>query len=311
MFAPARTPEFSVIMPCYNAAATLNDTIASLLAQTRSTWELICIDDGSTDETPLLLAGWEKADPRITAFTNTQKGPSAARNLGASRARGEILCFLDADDLWTADKLASLHRAYRDAAIDGAFGRIAFFRHRARADTYSTVPRTPLTIPMLLGENPVCTMSNISVRRTAWHRSGGLNTDLVHNEDLDWLIRLTGEGAVIQPLQQLHVWYRTSPSGLSSDLPAMARSRRQVLATARRFGFEPDARAEAIYLRYLARRALRLDHLGVAALRLTFSGLRHSPRAFLFPLHRGLMTALAALCAPLLPRPIRRSLFSR
>ena len=304
-------PEFSIIMPCYNAADTLDDSIRSVLAQTQKSWELICIDDGSTDDTPCLLTRWCKADPRITKLQNTGKGPSRARNLGAHHARGQILAFLDADDMWATTKLEQLHRCFRDLQTDGAFGQVAFFRRPGHVDSRSTPPATTLSVPMLLGENPVCTMSNISVRRKTFLQSGGLNTDLVHNEDLEWLIRLTGLGANITPLPDLQVWYRTSLHGLSSDLVAMARSRQQVLQTARRFGFAPDARAEAIYARYLARRALRLGLFGPEALRLTLTGLRHDPRAFLFPLRRGLLTAIGALAAPVLPHALRRSLFSR
>ena len=304
-------PEFTIIMPCFNTAKTLNESIGSLLSQSIRDWELICIDDGSRDETPTLLKGWEAADPRIKVLCNQGKGPSAARNMGAHLATGKILCFCDADDLWAPTKLEGLHRAFLNDAVDGIFGRVAFFRKRGKADSHSNVPNAPLSVPLLMGENPVCTTSNISVRRKVFLQSGGFDTDMVHNEDLEWLIRLVGSGATITGLTELHVWYRTNPQGLSSDLVAMSRSRQRVLATARSFGFLPDRRAEAIYLRYLARRALRLGHYGPSALYLTILGLWQSPSAFLFPLRRGLMTALCALCAPLLPKSIRRSLFSR
>lgn len=304
-------PEFTIIMPCFNAAKTLNESIGALLSQTIRDWELICIEDGSTDDTPKLLKGWEDADPRIKMLRNIGKGPSAARNMGAHHATGEILCFCDADDLWVPSKLETLHRAFLDDSTDGLFGRVAFFRQRGKADAHSTVPKAPLSVPLLMGENPVCTTSNISLRRKVFLQSGGFDSNMVHNEDLEWLIRLVGSGASINGLDQLHVWYRTNPQGLSSDLVAMSRSRQRVLATARSFGFQPDRRAEAIYMRYLARRALRLGHYGSSAIYLTFSGLMQSPRAFLFPLRRGLLTAIGSLCAPLLPKSLRRSLFNR
>lgn len=304
-------PEFTIIMPCFNAAKTLNESIGSLLSQTSRDWQLICIDDGSTDETPKLLKGWEAADPRIKVLRNQGKGPSAARNMGAHYATGSILCFCDADDLWVPKKLEFLHREFKAERVNGVFGRVAFFRQRGKADTHSRVPRAPLSVPLLMGENPVCTTSNISIRRKIFLQSGGFDVNLVHNEDLEWLIRLVGSGATLKGLDELHVWYRTSPQGLSSDLTAMSQSRQKVLATARSFGFLPNKRAEAIYLRYLARRALRLGQYGSSAIYLTFSGLRQSPGAFLFPLRSGLPTAVGAICAPILPKSLRRSLFSR
>lgn len=302
---------FSIILPCHNAAETLDSTLTSLLGQTCSDWELICVDDGSTDETFARLKDWATRDARIRVLHQDNQGPSAARNHGAGRARGDILCFCDADDLWTASKLADLDAVFQDPQIGGAFGKIAFFQTPGRADTFSTVPMTALTIPHLLGENPVCTMSNIAVRHSVFETCGGFAEGLVHNEDLEWLIRLVGMGTVLQPINKLHVWYRASSGGLSADLFRMAHSRRLALSTAVKFGHAPSRANEATYLRYLARRALRLDHGRAIALRLTLEGLAQSPAGFLFPLRRGLATALAACLSALLPRAIQRFVFAK
>jgi tricorn protease-like protein len=118
-------------------------------------------------------------------------------------------------------------------------------------------------------------------------------------------------GAAIAPVEQLLVWYRTSTGGLSSDLRKMAHSRELALTTAARFGYAPNAAQEAIYLRYLARRALRLDHGRAVARKFTLQGLLKSPKGFLFPLKRGAATAAAAFMAPMLPAPLQRFLFSK
>lgn len=304
-------PRFSIIMPCYNAAQTVNATIASLLNQTETDWELICIDDHSTDETPALLAGWARMDSRIQIVHNQGKGPSDARNLGARRARAKILCFCDADDLWAHQKLARLTRAFSDKGTDAVFGRVAFFRKPGKADTFSTVPNDPLTIAGLLGENPVCTLSNLSVRRRVFLATGGFDLGFVHNEDLDWLIRAIGQGAVIHGQCDLHVWYRSSPDGLSADIAAMRDARRRILHQVKALGVTPDRRAEAVYLRYLARRALRLNQVSLTPLTLTLAGLWQSPLGFLLPLHRGAATLLASLCALFMPPALRRNLFAR
>lgn len=304
-------PRFSIIMPCYNAEATLDATVQSVRAQGFTNWELICLNDGSTDWTPAMLSRWAKQDSRITVISTQGEGPSAARNLGAACATGDILCFLDADDLWVPEKLSLLDAAFADLSVDGVFGQVAFFQRGGQATTMSTVRTSALSVPMLLGENPVCTMSNISLRRSCFFRSDGFATDFVHNEDLEWLIRLVSIGSHIKGLDQFHVWYRTAAGGLSSDLRAMASSRRRALETAALFGHHATAKSEAIYLRYLARRALRLNRTGITALRYAAQGLRLSPSAFLFPLNRGAMTAMAALCAPLMPNALRLALFAK
>ena len=304
-------PKFSIIMPCYNAIETVDASIAAIVAQTNSDWELICIDDGSTDGTVARLKSWALMDPRIQVLAQQNKGPSAARNRGATRARGDILCFCDADDLWIDTKLDELAQCFANPVVQGAFGQIAFFRTMGTADTYSTVPNGDLTIPLLMGENPVCTMSNIAVRRVLFLQYGGFRLDMVHNEDLEWLIRMVGMGAIIRPINRLQVWYRTSSGGLSSDLRLMQNSRQRALKTAAQFGFKPRLCNEAIYLRYLARRALRLDKGRAIASRFALRGIFICPRGFLFPLRRGGATAIAAFIAPLLPTPISRKLFAK
>ena len=303
-------PQFSIVLPCFNAAATVTAALDSLRAQTCADWEALCIDDGSTDATCDAIQA--VADPRIRLARNPGKGPSAARNHGAALAAGEILAFCDADDLWLPDKLAHLAEVFADPAVDGAYGRVGFFEcDPARMSTASSVPAGALALSQLMGENPVCTMSNVAVRRTAFARTGGLRLNMVHNEDLEWLIRLVGTGHRVVSTDALQTLYRKSMGGLSADLDAMVRGREQALATAALFGAVPGRAAEAVYLRYLARRALRLEDGGTKALRLSLRGIAQSPAGFLSPLRRGVPTLAASLVAPLLPRRLRRALFAR
>jgi glycosyltransferase involved in cell wall biosynthesis len=303
----------SIVIPAFNAAATLPETMESIAAQTWTGWEAIIVEDGSQDDTWAVAQRLAAGDPRIKLVRNPGKGPSDARNHGALKvARGEVIAFCDADDLWESGKLASVALALIFGASDAAFGRVRFFRGKpGNLGASSTVPVEPVTVPMLMGENPVCTMSNLSVRRSVFEALGGFRNDMIHNEDLEWLIRLVGAGYELEGLDSDHVLYRTSPHGLSSDLVAMEMGRAEALRTARALGYAPDARAEAVHLRYLARRALRLDADPRQAMALVAKGLRRSVPAFLFPLKRGLPTAIGALIAPSLPRDLRRSLFSR
>lgn len=305
-------PLFSIILPCFNAEATITDTLASLSAQSFTDWEAICIDDGSTDATAFLVRKATRHDPRIRLVRNTGKGPSDARNMGAlTCASGDLLAFCDADDLFVPGKLRHLRDIFSDRGIDAVFGKIGFFQNEpGDTDVFSTVPAGDLTIDMLLGENPVCTMSNITVRRGVFERSGGFDPVMVHNEDLDWLIRLVGLGARVVGVDLLHTWYRTSPGGLSTDLDAMLAGRARAIDTAASFGVRPSNRSHAIHRRYLARRALRTAESRTAPLRHAFHGMIRSPAGFLCPARRGVPTFLAALAALLLPRALRQSLFS-
>ena len=305
-------PEFSIVLPCFNAAATLGDTLDSLIGQSLTDWEAICVDDGSTDRTAALIQEYSAHDGRIRLATHPGQGPSAARNAGAlHHATGQFIAFCDADDIWHPKKLVRLQQSFADPAVDAAYGRVAFFDgDRPARMRFSTVPGAALTIRMLLAENPVCTMSNLTIRRDCLAEWGGFDEKLNHNEDLDWLIRLAGNGARIIGDPELHVLYRTGSRGLSSDLYAMRSGRDVALATAAHYGVHPYRRDEAIFARYLARRALRLDDGAWTALRFTLAGLSQSPLAFLFPLRRGAATAAASIAAPLMPRAVRRALFT-
>lgn len=306
-------PRFSIIIPCFNAEATLQSTLQSLSEQTFTDWEAICVDDGSTDATCRQIKIAMLRDPRITLVHNPGKNPSDARNFGAlSISAGQLIAFCDADDIWSPTKLEDLDHTFADPTVQGAFGRIAFFKDTpADASVYSTLPGKDLSIDMLLGENPVCTMSNITVRKDAFVASGGFDAAMVHNEDLEWLIRLVGNGARVVGLPELHTWYRTSPDGLSSDLAKMKAGREQALATAADLGVTPSGQSHAVHQRYLARRALRLCHGRLDPLRYAIAGLAHSPKGFLFPLRRGGLTLAAAFCAMILPSRMSRQLFSR
>ncbi len=306
-------PAFSIVMPCFNAAHTILDTIDSIQKQTLRDWELICVDDGSTDLTAELIADAGRRDNRIKLVRNPGKGPSAARNFGAGyTAAGTYIAFCDADDLWATDKLAGVAQQFETTPHDAVFGQIAFFvDDPAQAPVFSTVPTAPLTIDMLLGENPVCTMSNLSIRKDSFQKFGGFDPQVVHNEDLEWLIRLVGQGASVSGMQALQTWYRSNPNGLSADLTAMQAGRQHAIQTAKTFGVTPSPKAEAVYQRYLARRALRLGQDKLWAAKTAFRGLRQSPSGFLNPPRRGALTLIGAVSNLVLPRRFARALFSQ
>ncbi|MBF0494182.1 MAG: glycosyltransferase [Candidatus Omnitrophica bacterium] len=100
-------PFFSVIIPSFNRCGFLQKAVGSVMDQTFEDFELIVIDDGSTDGT----AGFLKscADPRLQYFSHANKGVSTARNLGITKSCGTYLSFLDSDDSWTRDKLERTH----------------------------------------------------------------------------------------------------------------------------------------------------------------------------------------------------------
>lgn len=111
----------SVIMPCYCCANTVGRSIESVLAQTYTDFELIVVDDGSTDHSVEKLQALAADDARIKLMPTSNRGPGAARNRGLAEARGEYVAFLDADDYWAPEFLARMHSALSQSTADLAY----------------------------------------------------------------------------------------------------------------------------------------------------------------------------------------------
>lgn len=177
-------PVVTVIMPLFNAAATVEATIQSVLDQSFGQFELVIIDDGSTDDSLNRALVFAASDSRVRLVSRTNAGVSSARNLGAALGTAPLLAFIDADDLWDRCKLAQHVALHRDnPQVAASYARIAFISHDATgltgAQTVSSLcPHTPMLLDVL-GDNPVCTASNLVVRRDAFEMLGGFNEKLL------------------------------------------------------------------------------------------------------------------------------------
>ncbi len=111
-------PRVSLIVPVFNSAPFLRECLGSVLAQTLPDWELVCVDDGSADESPRILAEYSARDGRIVAMRQPNSGQGAARNAGLGKARGEYVLFLDSDDLLDPGALADLVKVCDENRLD-------------------------------------------------------------------------------------------------------------------------------------------------------------------------------------------------
>lgn len=115
-----RHPIISIIMPCYNAGDNIKYSIASVYEQTFKNFELIVVNDGSSDDSLSILTNLSKTYDSLRVIDQSNKGAGPARNTGLQVAQGEFIAFLDADDSWHPDCLLKLHQAFQtmpDAAI--------------------------------------------------------------------------------------------------------------------------------------------------------------------------------------------------
>ena len=181
----------SVILPVLNAARTLPDQLAALAGQTfKGTWELLVADNGSTDAGPDLVRSWEVRLPLKFVDASGTPGGAAARNLAATRARGEVLACCDADDVVDRGWLEALEEATREHEfVAGALDYSALNPH---APGWK---REMLARPTRwLGRIPFADSANLAVRKTAFNFVGGFDASLATVYDIDFSLRLLRAG---------------------------------------------------------------------------------------------------------------------
>ena len=224
----------SIIIPCRNYGALLPEALESVRAQTHANWECLIVDDGSTDATPAVAAGYAALDPRFRHLPRPQAGASAARNHGLHVAKGQFIQFLDADDLLPPHKLA-VQLAFLAAhlAVDIVYGSVRYFRHGAPAglsrsfDMLDTVDwfvplhgTGPAVLCPLLVENRVVIHAPL-LRRSVFAAVGSFSEQLGAVEDWEFWLRCAAGGQVFAyndaPGTQTLV--RVHPSSTSQDRP--------------------------------------------------------------------------------------------
>ena len=127
----------SIIIPCYNQAKFLSETLQSILDQTYSQWECILVNDGSTDSTDEVAENWIKKDKRFSYYKKENAGVSDARNYGIQKAKGDFIQFLDADDLLDEDKLLTSISTIEDHKVEIVCTDYLLFKEN-RTNTKST-----------------------------------------------------------------------------------------------------------------------------------------------------------------------------
>lgn len=127
-----KNPKVSVIMPIYNSSEFLRDGLDSILKQTLADIEIICVDDGSKDNSLEILREYEKKDSRIRVIAQENQGAGAARNHGMSYAKGEYLSFLDSDDFFERDMLKDAYDAAHAAEADVCVFDADLFDHTTK-----------------------------------------------------------------------------------------------------------------------------------------------------------------------------------
>ena len=185
-------PLISIIIPAYNAAATLAATCASVANQTFSDWECLLVDDGSTDATASLAAKITEENAKFRYIYQDNQGVSSARNAGIAAARGEFIAFLDADDLWLPDSLALFAAAFTgNPQLDFVWGRMVRFTEDGRIKPLAW--KNYLETDILWHDLMVhyfLQLGCVCLRRSALPSPPYFDCGLTHGEDRDFLLRV-------------------------------------------------------------------------------------------------------------------------
>ena len=193
--------KISVVIPTYQAAATIKDAIASVLAQTFTDFEIVVVNDGSLDETKSIVE--TISDERVCLLTHpTNKGAAAARNTGIRAAHGELVAFLDADDLWLPEKLSKQVLLMEEHPEYG--GCVTGFHYKTEEGTSIEIPRKPDSWLREFSKGcAVAPGTTLIVQRMCYDSVGYYDETMPRHEDFDWLLRFVQKydlGVVQLPL---------------------------------------------------------------------------------------------------------------
>lgn len=213
----------SVIIPTYNSKDFLPEAVASVLNQTYKNWELIIIDDGSTDGTEGSIKKIVNKADKINYFHKINGGQASARNYGISKSKGELIAFLDADDVWEKNKLEIQISTLKKIDADIIFtGSLAFGNYNG---SYIGLPENQRgiqsgeTMFKELWYNCGITNSSVLIKKNSLVQLGGLDEsqELRGSEDYEYWLRMAKKNMTFFGIDQALVRYRIHPLSTSSN----------------------------------------------------------------------------------------------
>ncbi len=290
-------PTVSVVIPVYNRAGIIPRAIKSVLAQRLPDWELIVVDDGSTDETCDVVCRFE--DGRIRLIREPKNGGQAsARNTGIGSARGKYVALLDSDDEWLPEKLAADVRAFETGG--DSVGLVYCGKRLVGPDNELLLVRMPTIrgriYKDLLAWDCIGSCSRVTIRKSVFDQVGGFDQSLRCYEDWDmWLraAKVSEVASVHECLVVRHIGHHQ----VSGTLMTILQGKTQVIEKHR-----ADMPNAALGKHLVTLAAMRFNYHPNEARRMAIEGLRLRPAQ---------PVGYATLCASLLGKPAYRWLFSQ
>ena len=312
-------PTFTVVIPLYNTERYIACTLRSVLDQTFEDFEVVVVDDQSSDRGPEIVRSMMAADARIRMVTQENRGLAGSRNTGIRHARGRYIALLDADDLWLPQKLAAHHAQLEaDPLIGVAYSASRLIdEHGNLLGLYQRPRLSDIDAEHILCRNPVGNGSAGVIRRKALDAVAfdieapeGLRTcwfdeTFRQSEDIEMWSRMAATtewsfAGLAEPLTLYRIHTGALSANTSRQLETWYRFRSKLAMIAPSLVDRAGARAEAYQLRYLGRRCA-MNGDGIEACRLVLRSLRLHPRVIVEEPSRTLQSLAFAATAALLP----------
>ena len=202
-------PLVSVIIPVYNGERYLAQAIESVLSQTYAPFELIVIDDGSIDNSSFIARSFKE----VCYYYQTNKGVAAARNRGITLSQGDIIAFLDQDDIWEPKKLSmQIEHLFHHPEAGGVLSKQRFFLEPG------TDPPGWLKIDLLETEQTGYFPSALIVRKVVFAKIGFFDPAYIHTSDVDWIARAKDAGILLNILPHVLFHRRIHSENASAEI---------------------------------------------------------------------------------------------
>lgn len=226
-------PLVSVVTPTFNRADFIEEAVNSVLAQTYANYELLIVDDGSTDDTRKLLEP-ALADPRIQYFHQENQGQSIARNHALSKARGELVCFLDSDNYWPTEKLRAQVELFKQKPeYDVIYGDVVIVDEKGQEVTRQNMKRYSGNIAKYMVRDNCVSMNTAMVRRRCFDELGGMSNTRRVADDYELWLKFSAIYRFLY-IPEFLAYYRVMEDQISSDKTRRLASNWQIISDFRR-----------------------------------------------------------------------------
>lgn len=251
----------SIVLPCYNCQSYIDQAIDSVFQQTYADWELVIVDDGSTDQSLDIIRQYAESESRIRVFTQENRGVSKARNLALENARGEYIAFLDADDWLPPDSLRSRIRKFTESpATTFVDGRVDVYNEAGNVLQRSWAPAfrgNPHHKLMRL--SPACFFGLTWMIRLKPGQSFRFDERLKHGEDLLAYVELSQHGGAYDYVEDTVYCYRNRAGSAMKNADGLAegyQALRKIFAASHEFGA-----TDRLIFEYKIRRIMFLTYI--------------------------------------------------